>query len=403
MAVLFQRIATLLVKHLKGELNEEENRELRDWASASAENLQLFNELSTNESLQKELTEFYEARGSILEKIKSRITNEEPVTQFSYKARWYRYTAAAAVIIAITTTAYFLLQRGSSSPIVQPTAASVQRLSDIIPGGNRATLTLGNGSVITLDSAANGKLAQIENTSVVKLDNGTVAYSREAGMAAGSQESVITYNTLSTPTGGQYQLQLPDGSKAWLNAASSITYPIAFTGRERRVEITGEVYFEVAKNAQKPFHVIHNHLDVAVLGTHFNVNSYEDEKEIKVTLLEGSVRLTRNAERVMLKPGQQAVLTQDSGLTIDDDIDLEGVIAWKNGRFQFSSVDLGTILRQAARWYNIEVSFKDGVPLDKFSGPIPRSVNLDQFLQILEMVDVHYKLEGRKLIVMTGH
>lgn len=205
---------------------------------------------------------------------------------------------------------------------------------------------------------------------------------------------------MSTPVGGIYQLILQDGSKVWLNSSSSIRYPTEFTDKERSVEISGEAYFEIVKNAAKPFIVkVNNLAEVKVLGTHFNVNAYTDEAEVKTTLLEGAVNISQGNKSSTLSPGQQAQINQSGFIKRVDNVDLDEAVAWKNGNFLFNSATLPAVLRQAARWYDLEIVYEGKVPPDKFSGQIPRSVNLSSLLKWMQWSDVHFKLEEKKLII----
>lgn len=204
------------------------------------------------------------------------------------------------------------------------------------------------------------------------------------------------FNTMRTPRGGEYRLQLPDGSKVWLNAASSITYPNIFTGDTRSVEITGEAYFEVAKDAARPFKVQAGNMKVEVLGTHFNINAYPGEPVIKTTLLEGAVRI----QDAVLKPGQQASLAATGQFRVEDDVETEEVMAWKNGFFQFNDADMPTVMRQLENWYDITVAYEGRVPKRSFGGAIQRSLPLSKVLDILEENNVRFKIEGRNITVM---
>jgi transmembrane sensor len=256
-------------------------------------------------------------------------------------------------------------------------------------------LTLADGSQIMLDSAANGVLAQQGNTNIVKQQDGQLSYNSK-----GIPEAAIAYNTLTTPPGGQYKLTLPDGSKVWLNAASSIKYPTAFIGNTRQVETTGEVYFEIAKDASKPFKVLQNEMEVEVLGTHFNINGYIDEAVFRTTLLEGSIKITTPKGNDILKPGQQAQVQKTGVVKIINDADLEETMAWKDGNFYFENSDIYTVMRQIARWYDVDVTYK-GTVSKHFLGTISRNVNLSQVLSMLQQTgEVKFKIEGRKVIVM---
>lgn len=305
-------------------------------------------------------------------------------------------TAAAVVIGVIATSIYFLYFSKTNHQIAS-TKTTVASNKDIQPGGNKAILTLADGTTIVLDSAKDGPLSQQGNTKVIKLNNGQLAYH-----SSGAANTKAVYNTISTPKGGTYQVILPDETKVWLNAASSLRFPTAFSGKERNVEITGEAYFEVTKNKEMPFIVTLNDMSVEVLGTHFNVMAYNDEKAIKTTLLEGAVKVTKNNNSILLKPSQQASLNKtNNDLHVTDDIDINQETAWVHGMFQFNDVDLPTILRQLSRWYDVDVSFSNTVPSDHFTGKVSRNASLSNVLKILELSDVHFKIEGRKIVVTS--
>lgn len=331
-----------------------------------------------------------------------------PVHRVNFlRTAWFRY--AAILILLIGAGALFYTRR------IRKEAITRQELSkgpDVAPGGNKAMLTLSDGSVIVLDSAGNGTLTQQGSTKVIKSGAGQLAYEIAASgkLQAASR---IEYNTVTTPRGGQYQVQLPDGSKVWLNASSTLHFPTAFSGRSREVEITGEAYFEIAKDAGKPFFVKARDMRVEVLGTHFNLNAYTDEPVIRATLLEGSVRVRKGGAASVLAPGQQAlvfgyvtargssaVAEKDAGIIqLVNDADLEEAVAWKNGLFHLTSADIGTIMRQLVRWYDVEVDFEGGIPSGHITGEVPRSTSLAKVLKVFETSGVHFKIEGRKIIV----
>ncbi|AWO02066.1 hypothetical protein DLD77_10345 [Chitinophaga alhagiae] len=306
----------------------------------------------------------------------------------------------AACLAGLLAGAYFLVRNNNGPEQAPPVMAAAPAAPVILPGGNKAVLTLGDGTVIELDSAANGTLGQQGNARVVKLANGNIAYE-----AAGQGIAEVMYNTMRTPRGGQYRITLPDGTSAWLNAASSITYPTAFTGKERAVKVTGEVYFEVAKQTDgMPFRVEimtgtgEMKGEVAVLGTHFNINAYDNESAVKATLLEGAVKVRKTGEAfVSLHPGQQANIAGTVEVVRPEN--LHEVTAWKDGYFVFNQTDIQAMMRQAERWYNITVSYPRGVPADRFSGTLPRSVNLQQFLDILEYSDVDASINERTVTI----
>jgi ferric-dicitrate binding protein FerR (iron transport regulator) len=308
-----------------------------------------------------------------------------------------RWVAAAAIfIIVLGAGGYFILHKTPDKIAKTENILPQNKKTDIAPGGNKAVLTLANGSTIILDSAQNGTLSSQGNIKIIKLDDGQLAYDKSA--VSGNTE--LLYNTISTPKGGQYQLTLSDGSKVWLNAASSLKFPAGFSGKERKVELTGEGYFEVAHNAAKPFIVTKNNVEIKVLGTHFNVNAYDDENSMKVTLLEGSVKVSKGDESIVISPGQQAGINNlEKKLIVKKDVDLDEVIAWKNGLFQFDQANIKTIMRQIARWYDVDVVFEGKIPEVLFGGKISRDVNVSQVLKVLQEGGIHFRVEGKKIIV----
>lgn len=304
------------------------------------------------------------------------------------RRRAYKWWAAAAVLL-IGGALYFYAER------TLPTGNSMQAVlhPDLHPGGNKAVLTLGNGSTIVLDSAHNGTIAQQGTAQVLKPGSNNITYT------SNSSTPELVYNTLTTPRGGQYSVRLSDGTIVWLNAASSIRFPATFTGRERQVEVTGEAYFEVAKDARRVFKVTVNDMQVLVLGTHFNVMAYADEKMIKTTLLEGAVKVSRQGQAVVLKPGQQAQSGATGTIHLASGVDINEVIAWKNNLFWFENADIRSVMRQVARWYNVEVEVRGDIALH-FTGSIPRNVNVSRVFEILqEAGSIHYMITKDKIIV----
>ena len=308
---------------------------------------------------------------------------------------WFRYAAAAVLIIAVGVVAYMAFSdRQQPKPVI-----AVVKTDDVLPGRERAVLTLGNGKTIELDSAQ-GNIVK-EGALTVNNQNGRLGYE--------GKDKEVQYHTLSTPKGGLYQLRLPDGTDVWLNAASSITYPTAFTGADRKVTITGEVYFEVATlrlgSGQKmPFIVnVDNKSEVEVLGTHFNINSYGDDGSIKTTLLEGRVRVQSaigNRQSAILKPGEQSSIFQSSQTSQVISVQTDEVMAWKNGLFNFEQANLKLVMAQLSRWYDIDVKYEGNIPARTFRGKITRDLKLSQVVNILEEVGVQFKIEGRTLVVM---
>jgi ferric-dicitrate binding protein FerR (iron transport regulator) len=267
--------------------------------------------------------------------------------------------------------------------------------SSIVPGRNKATLTLANGNVIVLEDEHNGTLAKQGAVQIIKLNNGQLAYKDGEGENAGKP---VSFNTLSTPRGGQYQVTLPDGTVVWMNAASKLIFPTAFKGKDRTVKLMGEAYFEVAANDHQPFIVSVNNMEVKVLGTHFNVMAYEEDRVIKTTLLQGMVKVAGNNKEVLLKPGQQAKMKIAGEMNVVP-VNVEEAIAWKNGIFSFNDVTIEEVMQQIARWYDAEVVYPDGVPKGLFRGEIDRTADISTVLKILEVSGVKFTVEGRKILV----
>ncbi|MET0393738.1 MAG: FecR domain-containing protein [Chitinophagaceae bacterium] len=318
---------------------------------------------------------------------------QAPVRRIGFFRR-YGWWAAAVLLLAVA--GFFLLDQPSRTGT--PGKATLSQLpggNDIMPGNNKAILTLSSGKAIVLDNAAKGKLAEEGNAEAIKLEDGRVVY-----RADDNRDGEIVFNTMSTPRGGQYRLTLPDGTEVWLNAASSITYPTSFTGSERRVTITGEVYFEVAKNAAMPFRVKANDVTVEVLGTHFNINAYRDEALLKTTLLEGSVKIISRNASGLLSPGQQAHVNDKGNIRLVQGANTEEAMAWKNGKFYFDGADIQSIMRQVARWYDVKISYEKQVPHGHYKGKPSRNLTLLQMLKVFEYSGLKFRLEGNTMIVM---
>lgn len=305
-----------------------------------------------------------------------------------------KLAAAAALFIGLSATLYYSLR----TPI--DINQVVAKVHDIAPGINKAYLTLADGKRIVLNDAANGRLASQAGIQITKTGDGELMYE----MRSKSPISLTPLlNTISTPKGGQYQIRLPDGTKVWLNAASTLKFPATFANmRIRNVELSGEAYFEVAKDKTHPFIVATSKQKVEVLGTHFNLNGYDDEPGTKTTLLEGSVRVVslNMSKAEILKPGQQSVLSANQQIKIQE-VDMNGAIAWKNGYFKFEGEPIQSIMRKISRWYNVEVVYEGPVSTDKFKGTISRYQNISEVLDMLTLTKlVKFKLEGRRVTVM---
>ena len=308
----------------------------------------------------------------------------------------YGLAIAASVLIFVAVGSYFFIHLKNKTP------QNIIAKNDIAPGKNEATLTLGNGKKISLTNTANGVITQQSGIEVIKSKNGQLIYKvLNTAVSAAGDTSKTTWNTITTPRGGQWQVILPDNSKVWLNSASSLKYPERFAGNTRNVELKGEAYFEVLHNKKMPFHVKCDRQEVEVLGTHFNITAYPDDPNIKTTLLEGAVRVSQPDKNItkLLKPGQEAVLS-DIGITVTD-VDAEDAIAWKDGVFLFNDDRLEEIMKKISRWYNVDVEFKDELlKKETFSGTVSRFAQVSQVLRKLEALGgVSFHMEPRKIIV----
>lgn len=365
----------LLQRYLAGECTAEEEKLLETWWA----------ELQAEFEWEVPAGQEIVVHDRMLSRIKSELGGElkTPVRQLP----WRRYTGVAAAVL--------LLAAGSWLWRSQHHVASIDESPITIeapPGGDKAVLTLGNGKQIVLDSAANGMLAMQGNRRVIK-QNGELNY-----QAKGTGSEVMM-NTLAIPKGGNYKLILADGTKVWLDAASSITYPTAFVGKTRQVTISGQAYFEVVHNAAMPFEVKVQGQTIRDIGTAFNINAYTDEPAMKVTLADGTAAVEEKNTRIVLRqPGQQAEY-RDGQLRSAPDADLKAVLAWKNGLFYLTSADIATVMRQISRWYDVDIVFEKGFPAGHITGEVPRNTMLSTTLLVLQTSGVHFKVEGKKIYV----
>jgi len=316
--------------------------------------------------------------------------NAQKKSSYSSKRKW-QIPAAAILLITLGISTYIYVSKSNLHEQVAVVHKKIQ------PGKNQAVLTLGNGKKIILTDAINGEVASRSGVKITKTADGQLVYD----VTGSTNENLpLEYNTIEAPAGGQWQVKLPDGSLIFLNASSSITYPTRFIGNERKVHMTGEAYFEIAHNKKMPFRVASRGQTVEVLGTHFNVMAYADEKIIRTTLLEGAVKIITDSESKMLKPGEQAQISGNK-FKVASDVDLEDVVAWKNGYFKFNE-SLESIMAKISRWYNVDVEYRDKPGSDlTFSGKISRSRDISGILKMLEYTgDVHFRLEGRRVIVI---
>lgn len=321
-----------------------------------------------------------EAKNRLLHRLEESLKQETLVIPIRLN-KWRNIAAAAIVLLLGGAGAWWYTSH-------QKPPANAVSTNDLLPGGNKATLTLAGGQTVVLDSIQPGQLSQQQGAQVIKRNNGLLAYDA-------SKATAVAYNTLTTPRGGQYHLILADGTGVWLNAASSIKYPTAFRSDDRVVEVTGEAYFEIAKDKSHPFRVKTRGADIEVLGTSFDVNGYD--AILKATLLTGSVRIAGHNQSLALKPGQQASV--DSVITINPTPDMEQVMAWKNGFFKFDDEDLATVLTELSRWYDFDIKYAGPLPDRHFKGKLSRDLTLAQVLDVLSEMQLQFKIEGRILLV----
>lgn len=368
------QIKDLLEKYEAGTCTDKEKAVLETWYL----NWKSADDITPEESLIE----------TSVDKIWQRLESDNPVP--SIVPIWPKLLAAAVLLIVLGATAYIYTNGHKKA------TSNLMVVNDLKPGTNKATLTLSNGTKVTLDTVSNGVIAQ-QGVMSVKSQNGKLLY---LNVNESQQADVVDYNTLTTPKGGEFQLVLPDGSQVWLNAASSIRYPTKFIGNQRKVEITGEAYFEVAKDKTRPFFVAAEGETIEVLGTHFNVNAYKDEVLMNTTLLEGAVKISAGGNQKQLSPGEQSLVNPETNsIEVSKSPDAEAAIAWKNGKFVFNATDIRTIMRQFSRWYDVDVYYSGKVPNYTLSGKFNKNMNAAKALKILEYTGLKFTIEGRKIIV----
>ncbi|MGM9478747.1 FecR family protein [Pedobacter sp. GSP4] len=375
-------LTNLTEKYIAGIASGEERLELESWYDKQLK----LTGLPPNEAIAEQ--EHTQTGERIFDKINLQIYQQEKKKPSRY---FYRVAAAASLLLVLGLGWYIFKQRSN-------TASHNHMASLIKPGGNKATLTLSDGTKINLDQVSNGTIATQDGISISKTADGQLIYTISNTKPATSKTG---FNTINTPAGGQYQVSLPDGTKVWLNALSSLKYPTSFNGAYRRVELSGEGYFEVAKNKNKPFKLKTAKQEISVLGTHFNVSAYADDANIKTTLVEGSVAVNNFNPQASgkLKPGQQAVF-QRTGFAISN-VDVEEYIAWKNGFFVFNNEGIKEAMQKLARWYDVDIEYVGDFDGIYFGGSFSKHNNLQQTLNILESTDkFKFKIEGRRIKIL---
>lgn len=401
-------VKALLERYIKGEASPAEQRIIEQWIEASGVEDNSWDKMDDRE---KEVWQ-----QSLEQDIQHTIPVDSAASEFTprvvyvpwYRRLYFQVAAAALVIIAAGTAILVSNQTVPSQAPLQAVKKAPE--NDALPGSNKAVLTLADGSVVTLDDSGDGVLATEGKTEVKKIGDQVIYNSADETAEPGK----TSYNVLATPKGGQYKLVLPDGSKVWLNAASRIKYPVVFAKDKREVEINGEAYFEIAEQfagKKKIAFVVHiadaggnNKADVEVLGTHFNINSYDDEASVHTTLLEGKVKVLKSSgtaeslSPVFLAPGEQAQLNKAT-IKVFKNVDVDEVVAWKNGLFLMNKASIPMVLRQLARWYDVDIEYRNSLPQGNISGDIPRNLNLSEVLKVLNLSGVDFKIEGKKIIV----
>ncbi|HWW42978.1 FecR family protein [Pedobacter sp.] len=369
----------ILEKYRKKKANSKEIKFLETYYDMFEENEDLINE--ENEGNYLHLKE--NIKTAIDKKISSPNTNGKEI-----KILWFKYAAVAAALLMVLFASLHFFNTNKENNLAEMD-------HHINPGGNNATLILSGGEKIVLNNASQGEIARQSGISITKTANGQIVYA----ITSKTSDKPLK-NTIITPKGGQYKVILPDGTEVALNAASTLTYPTSFQGGERRVELKGEAYFEVTKNAAMPFRVQSTGQTVEVLGTHFNINAYDDESIIRTTLLEGSVKITSAIASSIISPGQQALISKTGkGTILTKEINPEKEIAWKDGMFSFENDDIKSVMRSISRWYNVNVSYKGNLPDIDFTGEIFRTAKLSEVFKILELNGIQFEVEGKNIIV----
>ncbi|WP_316749706.1 FecR family protein [Pedobacter gandavensis] len=377
-----EEVPDLLKKYLAGNCSAEEQGMLETWYLKQEE-------AGLPEISQEKKDEQLEEIWAFLQNKLDLPAAQHPITNSAIRSLWPKMAAVAAMVLITCSIGFYYYNLPDKI-----SAVPQEKISHTLPGSkNKAMLTLADGRTIALDEVSNGEIAKQAGVTITKAKDGSLVYTGKAQKSA--------YNKIATPIGGQYQISLPDGTKVWLNAASTLSYPADFTGDKRAVRLLGEAYFEVKKNKKMPFVVYTKGQEIEVLGTHFNVDAYEEESQTKTTLLEGSVavKLVGSAAKALLKPGEQAVF--ESGHLDVSAIDVAEVMAWKEGYFLFQDEDIHAIMRKIARWYDVEIAYAANISSKKIGGNISRDKSLETVLKTLSNTDkFNFKVEGRRVTVM---
>jgi transmembrane sensor len=384
------RASELIIRFLKNELTSSEKEELDRLLAENESVRNIFSKLSYPSIIQEELISMnmFPEKAGWSELLARSEGIERTVAPVKKMRPWY-YAAAAVIVLLLSLSVW---QINNETVPKETVVVDPQEKIDIGPGTSKALLTMADGSTMMIGDSAEGLLSKQFNVDLL-VNNGEIRY-----QVVGDNNQV-QYNTITTPNGGQFKIVLADGTKVWINAASSLKYPVAFVGKERRVELQGEGYFEVAPDAEKPFKVQIGNGEVQAIGTAFNINAYSDEYFASTTLIEGKVLINSGDDNTILFPGQQARMNANRNIQVGSNVDTEEVIAWKNGLFIFKSATLEQIMKQIGRWYDVEVAFENKDTTEKFSGIVSRSQNLSAVLKILSEGGVNFKWEEKRITV----
>jgi len=375
----------LLDKYINGTCSKEETVLLESWYLSKSKQ---------DKWTLKDDGELYLYKKLIWENIQQNTGVSQNLKDRRSYQLWSKILVAASIVCVLSVGSYYMFYENPKEQISQNKDVK----HDLLPGMDKAVLVLSNGKQISLGSAQNGVIAKEENTLVQKNGSNVLSYKESAQYS--NNKGQPAYNTIRTPNGGQWPIiELPDGTKAILDAGSSISFPVSFN-QERKVTITGQVYFQVVHNSNKPFRVAVNGVTIEDIGTEFNVNAYNDEPLVKTTLIEGSISVVKKTQKMVLEPGQQAITEPGTDRIRSREVNIEEVVAWKNGLFQFNHTNIDVVMRQIARWYDVEIVYKDDVSDVSFSGNLSRNLKASRLLEMMSVTGLHFKIENKKIIVM---
>lgn len=395
------QINELIIKFLNGTLDNNERIILEEWINASETNKKTFENLTNKKWVTTELGKIYDFDDNAGWDTIATSLNPQERGSFT-RQYWYKWVAAAVILIGLGTGYWSYLLKNPNDGFDKNLTQEQRFGKDVkAPASNKAILTLADGTKIVLEDASEGKLVTQGDVEVTKTEDGQIIYKGK------KENNVASENTLFVPKGSKpVRLVLADETEVWLNTGSSLTYPSKFVGVDRKVKMTGEVFFDVAKNAAMPFKVMANGIETRALGTQFNINAYADEPMSKITLIEGSIKVERKksnneTDNMIVKPGQQVV--GGNHLKLTDNVNLDEVMAWKNGQFYFEGTNIKTIMGQISKYYDVDIEFKDNIKYS-FVMKIDRKVPVSELLKIMEMTDlVRFKIDGNKITVMGNN